>query len=207
MVAQLDADVTAALRAGDETVFARLVLVWSPTLVSTAMALTGDSASADSVVRATWLSLPAALDEYQPPPGLRAWVCGLLLGQLGLGDVVAEATDDAAGPGPAVEQSRFLPPTHPQWPGHWAVPPTAWPATEDAGRATLAVRHALRSELDRLPTPQRVVVSLRDVAGCEVAEIAGIVRQPPQRVRDLLNHGRAALRRRLELDCAEDRPA
>jgi RNA polymerase sigma-70 factor (ECF subfamily) len=201
MVAEPDADVVAALRAGDETAFARLVQAWSPALLRTALALTGDRSTADSVVRATWLRLPAALDEYRPPPGLRAWVCGLLLGQLPLQEM---GTSHGAGDGgPTVDRSRFLPPTHPQWPGHWEIPPTAWPAMDDARPVSHGVGAVLRDALEQLPVDERVVVGLRDVAACDVDEIARIVQQPPAGVRDLLHHGRAEVRRRLELHFAE----
>ena len=205
MVAEPDADLVSALRAGDETAFARVVRSWSPALLRTAMALTGDRGTADSVVRATWLRVPAAVEEYRPPPGLRAWVCGLLLDQLGLQSVAT--AHQPAGAGPTVDRARFLPPTHPQWPGHWEIPPTAWPALDDGRRVPHGVGGVLRDALERLPTAQRVVVGLRDVAACDVDEIADIVQQPPAQVRDLLHRGRADVRRRLELHFAEAQPA
>jgi RNA polymerase sigma-70 factor (ECF subfamily) len=207
MVAQPEADVTAALRAGDETVYARLVRTWSPALVRTAMALTGDRAAADSVVQATWLRLPGELDGYQPPPELWGWVCGLLLGQLGLRAGADEPAYGAELSGPTVDRSRFLPPTHPHWPGHWQVPPAVWPAMEDVRSSAHGVGTALRAALNELPPAQRVVVGLRDVAGCEVAEITVIVGQPPEQVRDLLHRGRARLRRRIERHLADAQPA
>ena len=197
MVADPDADVLSALRAGDESAFARLVRAWSPSLLRTALALTGDRANADSVVRATWLGLPAAVQGYRPPPGLRAWVCGLLLGQLGLRELASSQGGD--GGEPTVDRSRFLPPTHPEWPGHWEIPPTTWPAMEDGRPVSHGVGQVLRDALKQLPPAQRVVVGLRDVAACDVDDIAGIVQRPPEQVRDLLHHGRAQVRRRLEL--------
>jgi len=207
MVAEPGTDVAAALRAGDETVFARLVRIWSPTLLRTAMSLTGDRVAAESVVRATWGRLPAEVDRYRPPPGLWGWVCGLLLGLL---DLRAGADGPAYGAelsGATVDRSRFLPPTHPQWPGHWQVPPAVFPAMEDAQSSAHGLGTALRAALDELPPAQRVVVGLRDVAGCEVAEITAIVGQPPEQVRDLLHRGRAQLRRHLELHLADAQPA
>ena len=210
MVADPGTDVEVAVRSGDESAFARLVRAWSPGLMRTAMALTGDPASAEKVVRATWARVPAELPDYRPPPAFWGWVCGLLLGQLGLSATSAtqgSAGASAAGPAPpTVDPSRFLPPTHPEWPGHWAIPPTSWPAMQDA-RTERGVGSALRTALDRLPTAQRVVVGLRDVAGCEVGEIATIVEQPPEQVRDQLHRGRAELRRHLELHFSRLQPA
>ncbi len=204
MVADPDADLVKALRAGDEAAFARLVLAWSPALLRTAMVLTGDRATSESVVRATWKELPTAVKEYRPPPGLRAAVCGLLLGQLGLQETVS--SQEGHGGEPTVDRTRFLQPTHPEWPGHWEVPPTAWPAMEDARPMSHGVGVVLRDALEQLPAAQRVVVGLRDVAACDVDEIAGIVQQPPAQVRHLLHHGRAQVRRRLELHFAQTQP-
>jgi RNA polymerase sigma-70 factor (ECF subfamily) len=201
MVAESESDVVAALRSGDETAFARVVRVWSPFLLRTAMALTGSRATADAAVRATLLELPSALGTYRPPPGLRAWICGLLLGRLGLPEVEAAPGSPVAAP--TVDRARFLPPSDPSWPGHWKIPPTTWPALEDAPSTSHGVGVVLRDALEQLPTAQRVVVGLRDVASCEVDEIAGIVHRPPAQVRDLLHHGRAEVRRRLELHFAE----
>jgi DNA-directed RNA polymerase specialized sigma24 family protein len=65
----------------------------------------------------------------------------------------------------------------------------------------------VRDALERLPEDQRVVIGLRDVASCEVDEIASLVQRPPAQVRDLLHHGRAQVRRRLEQHFAEVQPA
>ena len=170
------------------------------------MALSGDPAAVEQVVRATWAQVPADLPGYRPPPALWGWVCGLLLSQLGLRAAPAHGPPAASRATPTVDPSRFLPPTHHQWPGHWAVPPSTWPAMQDA-RAERGVGRALRSAFDRLPAGERVVVGLRDVAGCEVREIATIVEQPPERVRERLHRGRAELRRHLELYFGQPQPA
>ena len=58
----------------------------------------------------------------------------------------------------------------------------------------------LRDALAGLPLQQRVVVGLRDMAGCEVPEISEIVHRGEDEVRRLLHVGRSALRRRLEAE-------
>jgi RNA polymerase sigma-70 factor (ECF subfamily) len=207
MVAEPGAGVEAALRAGDEATYAGLVRSWSPALLRTALALSGDRATAEAVVRATWLRLPGEMADHQPPPGLWGFVCGLLLSELDLREAASSRGDGPSAPAPTVDPSRFLPPTHRQWPGHWHIPPTTWPAMEDGRPSSQGVGSALRGALDTLPRGQRVVVGLRDVAGCEVADIARVVAQRPEHVRDLLHRGRAEVRRRLELHFADARPA
>jgi RNA polymerase sigma-70 factor (ECF subfamily) len=197
-------DLVRALQAGDESAFVRIVQSWSPGLMRTAAALTGDRARAEMLVKATWLRLLREIATFRPPPGIRAWVCALMVGELGV-------AEDGAHPGrsraPIVEPRRFRPPTDPEWPGHWALPPTPWPALDDARTHGRAVGSALRAALDELPQQQRMVVGLRDVAGCEVDEIGEMMGRPPAQVRDLLNRGRAQLRTRLEQHFATAQPA
>ena len=157
-------------------------------------------------MRETWLRVLGEVATFRPPPRPRAWVCSLMLGALDLSEPAGPA---GAGHtvGPAVEPGRFLPPDHEQWPGHWAVPPAVWPAMDDSRSGARGVGTALRSALAGLPAQQRVVVSLRDVAGCEVAEISQIVRQEPDEVRLLLHQGRSALRGQLETHFDQARSA
>lgn len=205
-VSDLGPDAVEAIRAGDESTFARIVTFWSPFLLRTATVLTGDRESAQAVVRETWLRVLGEVATFRPPPRPRAWVCSLMLGALDLAGP-AGPTGAGAAVGPAVAPTRFLPPDHEQWPGHWAVPPAVWPAMDDSRSGARGAGAALRSALAGLPTQQRVVVSLRDVAGCEVAEISQIVRQEPEEVRLLLHQGRSALRGRLETHFDEARSA
>lgn len=202
----LGPDAVEAIRAGDESTFARIVTFWSPFLLRTAMVLTGDRDSAQAVVRETWLRVLGEVATFRPPPRPRAWICSLMLGALDLAGP-AGPTGPGVTVGPAVEPARFLPPDHEQWPGHWAVPPAAWPAMDDSRSGARGVGTALRSALAGLPAQQRVVVSLRDVAGCEVAEISQIVRREPDEVRLLLHQGRSALRGQLETHFEEARSA
>lgn len=201
---ELPDELLSALQRGDESTFARIVLVWSPTLVRTATALTGDRGRAEELVKATWLRLLAEITTFRPPPRLRTWVCGLMVREASRAPTGAP---EPSPPGPAVEPGRFLPPGDPEWPGHWALPPAPWPALEDVRPATRGVGSVLRAALECLPQSERVVIGLRDVAGCEVDEIGQIVGRPPGEVRALLNHGRAEVRDRLERHFATAQPA
>jgi hypothetical protein len=83
-VSDLGPDAVEAVRAGDESTFARLVQFWSPFLLRTAMVLTGDRESAQAVVRETWLRVLGEVATFRPPPRPRAWVCSLMLAALDL---------------------------------------------------------------------------------------------------------------------------
>ena len=59
--------------------------------------------------------------------------------------------------------------------------------------ASVAVRLDLDAALARLPEEFRAPVVLRDVAGCDYAEIGQILRIPPGTVRSRIARGRARL--------------
>ena len=69
------------------------------------------------------------------------------------------------------------------------------PATASAGDdpASVAVRLDLDAALAQLPEEFRAPVVLRDVAGCDYAEIGQILRIPPGTVRSRIARGRARL--------------
>ena len=68
---------------------------------------------------------------------------------------------------------------------------TAAPPTDDP--ATVAVRLDLDAALTQLPEEFRAPVVLRDVAGCDYAEIGSILRIPAGTVRSRIARGRARL--------------
>ena len=69
------------------------------------------------------------------------------------------------------------------------------PAAVSAGDdpASVAVRLDLDAALAQLPEEFRAPVVLRDVAGCDYAEIGQILRIPPGTVRSRIARGRARL--------------
>jgi RNA polymerase sigma-70 factor (ECF subfamily) len=59
---------------------------------------------------------------------------------------------------------------------------------------SLELRADLREALQELPERQRLVVTLRDVEGLEIEEIARLLEVTPGNVRVLLHGGRTRLR-------------
>jgi hypothetical protein len=98
---------------------------------------------------------------------------------------------------PAVPPDRFLPPDHPEWPGHWETPPVAW--------ETLGVRvddaetlGQVRVALAEMPEPLRQVILLRDVEGRTPDEVRDALSLAPEDVRAMLQQARSLVRGRLE---------
>ena len=114
---------------------------------------------------------------------------------------VSEEEAAAAAPSlaiqPAFAADRFLPPDDPDWPGHWAHPPTAW---TDAGLpvdSAEALEQA-RSAIAGLPAPMRQVIVLRDVQGRSPEEVQEALNVAPDEQHTLLQAARGVVRARLE---------
>ncbi len=97
--------------------------------------------------------------------------------------------------GPSVDPDRFLPESHPQWPGHWAKPPEPWGADELVARETL---QAIAAAIRTLPAAQRAVVTMRDIEGLESAETCQLLGISEANQRVLLHRGRSRVRQALE---------
>jgi RNA polymerase sigma-70 factor (ECF subfamily) len=193
-----DDGLVAAIVAGDEAAFLRLAEQWSPSLAAVAVMVTGHRETTDALFSGTWRRSLEAMRAFRDPPGLRVLVMRALLDEArATGVLVAPAAAfNRLGIGPTVEPERFLDADDPQWPGHWARPPEPWP--DAATPVRVDIDAALVMSLASLPEPQRLVVALRDRAGCRVEEISGIVAVSPGQVRSLLHRARATLREALE---------
>jgi RNA polymerase sigma-70 factor, ECF subfamily len=195
-----EGELIAALRAGDEAVFARLVSEWSRPMLTLARSFVSTEASAEEVVQETWLAVIKGLDRFEGRSALRTWVYRILVNTAKSRGVKEHRTlpwssvagDDA---GPSLDPALFQSAGEPH-PGHWRAAPAAWPDGVAVEGSVLAgeVRGKLRAAVDALPDRQRTVLTLRDVLGhssdevCELLEIS----QANQRV--LLHRARTAVR-------------
>jgi Sigma-70, region 4 len=100
---------------------------------------------------------------------------------------------------PAFPADRFLPADDPEWPGHWAFPPSAWegvvPPDLLHSDATLDEVHGAISEL---PDFHRRVLVLRDIEGRSQEEISESLDLGADDVRQALHAARLHVRARLE---------
>jgi hypothetical protein len=98
---------------------------------------------------------------------------------------------------PTVPSDRFLPPDHPEWPGHWETPPVAWQAlgVRVDGADTL---EQVRAALAEMPEALRQVILLRDVEGRTPDEVREALSLSPEDERAMLHQARSLVRARLE---------
>ena len=202
-VADPDAALLDALRAGDEEAFAALVTRYHANLRRVARAYVSTDAVADEVVQETWLAVIAGLDRFEGRSSLKTWLFQILTNKaktrgvrerrsvpfasLGPGDEAAE---------PSVSPDRFQGPGD-AWPGHWATPPRPW---EDPERRlqSLEARERLREAIGNLPEVQQAVLTLRDVEGLEAEEVCDLLDLSAGNQRVILHRARARVRAELE---------
>jgi RNA polymerase sigma-70 factor (ECF subfamily) len=196
-----DRQLAAALRAGDERVFAALVSEYHAPLRRLALSYVRSPAVADEVVQETWLGVVRGIQGFEGRSSLKTWIFRILANTASRRAVreartvpISALEDDE----PAVEESRFLDRQHARWPGHWASPPARWdelPEQHLAGQETLSV---LREAIGTLPPAQQQVIVLRDVEGWSAEEVCELLDLSEANQRVLLHRARSKVRRALE---------
>jgi RNA polymerase sigma-70 factor (ECF subfamily) len=97
-----------------------------------------------------------------------------------------------------VDAGRFLPSTHPVWPGHWAQPPHPPGELPVLIPGTAAAQTVVRSTLGAIPALEAEVLLLRDVERWNAAEVCETLGLSNHEQRALLHSGRERVRRALE---------
>jgi len=201
-VAQSDASLVEALRAGDEEAFRELVREYQPSLVRVARIYVSSQAVAEEVAGETWLAVLKGLDRFEGRSSLRTWIFRILTNiaktrakRDGRTLPFSALQDPGRVPEAAVDADRFLDPEHPRWPGHWAVKPETWP--EDALLAA-ETRDRLQDAIEALPASQRAVISLRDIEGWSSEEVRNALDLSETNQRVLLHRARSKVRAALE---------
>ena len=197
-----DERILAALRAGDEEAFGKLVREWHSSLLRVAQIFVPSRAVAEEVVQETWLRVLGALDRFEGRSSLKTWVFRILVNtaktraQREGRSIPFSALQDAARvPEAAVEPERFLPDDHPQHPGGWASPPRDLPEERLLAAET---RGVIAAAIEQLPANQRAVISLRDVEGWSSEEVRNALDISEVNQRVLLHRARSRVRRALE---------
>jgi len=194
-----DAELVAALRAGDERAFAELIDAWSGSMLRMARLHVPTDSVAEEVVQETWLALLTGLDRFRGESSLRTWVYRILLNQAktrGMRErrTVPFATLVGDEDSPTVDPSRFQGADDPH-PGGWREFPGEWPEESLLSRE---VNSVVARALDELPPRQRVVVAMRDLEGHTAEEVSGLLMISTGNQRVLLHRGRAVVRAHLE---------
>jgi len=201
-VEQHDSQLVAALRAGDEAAFARIVREWHPSLLRVAQIFVPSRTIAEEVVQETWLRVLGALDRFEGRSSLKTWVFRILVNTAKTraqreGRVLpfSALNNPARIPEAAVDPDRFRPEDDDRYPGHWSAPPRELPEERLLAAET---RELIAAAIDALPATQAAVIRLRDVDGWSSQEVRNALDITEVNQRVLLHRARAKVRQALE---------
>jgi RNA polymerase sigma-70 factor (ECF subfamily) len=176
--------------------FRALVEEHSSAMLRLALIHSPSRAVAEEVVQETWIAVFRSLDGFEGRSSLRTWICRILINtarrraaregrSVPFSAVIGEGE-------PPVDPSRFR--REGAWVGHWVEFPVD-PAERVLGAE---VREQIARAIDRLGSPQREVIVLRDVEGWSAEEVCEALELTPGNQRVLLHRARAKVRQALE---------
>jgi RNA polymerase sigma-70 factor (ECF subfamily) len=186
------------LRAGDEEAFVALIRQHHQVMVRIARSYVPSESVAEEVVQETWLAALRGLPSFEGRSSVKTWLYAILLNRARTTGPKERKYVPIEEPERAVDAERF------NRDGSWFSPPVHWAdEAEDRVRAE-RMNKSIRVAIDQLPSPQREVLTLRDVEGLTAADTCQILsmRQGHQRV--LLHRARSRLRNVLEDEFGED---
>ena len=150
---QSEAQLVAALRAGDEEAFRKLIEMYHAMLVRVARMYVSNQATAEDVAAETWLAVLEGIDRFEGRSSLKTWIFRILTNRAktrGIREGRSLPFSALEPDEPAVDADRFHGAEH-NWPGHWAAAPPASPrsgcspprrVTSSSGRSPRCRRHS-----------------------------------------------------------------
>ncbi len=194
--------VIAALRDGDESVFAQLVDKHTPSMLRVARGYVPSHEIAEEVVQETWIALVKGIGNFEGRSSLRTWLFTVMINIAKSRGVKERRESDAAVAaftGGTVDPARFREAGDP-YPGHWKPDevPSPFPDTPEGSVLGRELVDVAQRELEKLPDRQRTVVTLRDMLGFDSGEVCELLDISAANQRVLLHRGRAVLRTALE---------
>jgi RNA polymerase sigma-70 factor, ECF subfamily len=197
-----ETELLARLRAGDERAFETLVERHYPTMLAVARHYVKTRAVAEEVVQDAWLGVLKGIDRFEGRASLRTWILRILVNTAKTrGTREARSVPFASltpeGDQPAVEPERFRSADDP-FPGHWRTYPGNWHRLPEEALADRETLDVVLATIHRLPPPQRIVITMRDIQGCDSEEVCEALDVSEGNQRVLLHRARSKVRTALE---------
>ena len=175
------AELVAALRAGDEQAFAALVAELGPSMLRSPGCTCRRRAVAEEVVQETWLGVLSGIGRFEGRSSLKTWIFRILTNRaktrgeregrsLPFSSLAAGDADDDE---PSVDADRSTAAAATRGTGRRR--PSRWselPESRLVGKETIGVAQAA---IDALPETQRAVITLRDVDGWSSEEVRNVL--------------------------------
>jgi RNA polymerase sigma-70 factor (ECF subfamily) len=194
-----DAAVLAALRAGDEAAFTRLVEMYHGAMVRLATAYVPSFAVAEEVAQEAWLGVLNGLANFEGRSSLKTWIFRILTniaktkGAREQRSASFSSVFDDLGPDePAVDLDRF------GSEGNWVMAPVGWGDSPEQKLESAECQSVIASSIEGLPVNQREVIRLRDVLGFTSEEVCNALAISETNQRVLLHRARSRVRKALE---------
>lgn len=192
-----DAELIAALRAGDEAAFARLVDEYHASMVRLATSYVPSYAVAEEVAQEAWLGVLKGLDRFEGRSSLKTWIFRIVVNIARTRGERESRSTPFSSFAPAGDESPTVDPERFTDEGFWlpGKAPATWERSPEdlvvSGEITQVVTNAIAV----LPPSQREVVRLRDVEGWSSDEVCNVLGLTETNQRVLLHRGRARVRR------------
>ena len=198
-----DAEVVAALRAGDEATFSWVVEQHHPLLVRLALRYVPDAATAEDVAQETWLHALRGLGRFEARSSLKTWLVSILKNRARTRAVrdrrtmpVADAWLTLVADEPAVDPARFFDASNPARADRWSSAPQG--LAPEARLLADETRALVQAAIQALPLAQREVITLRDIEGWSAADVCRALELTETHQRVLLHRARSKVRAALE---------
>ena len=176
------------LRAGDEAAFVALVRQHHQVMVRIARSYVPSESIAEEVVQETWLAALRGLSSFEGRSSVKTWLFAILLNRARTTGPKERKYVPIEQPERAVGAGRF------DRNGSWSLPPVHWAdEAEDRVKAE-RMNKSIRVAIDQLPSPQRDVLTLRDVEGLTAADTCQILSLELGHQRVLLHRARSRVR-------------
>jgi len=186
MSQRAEADLVAALKAGDQSAYAELVERHSPTIYNLALRMMNDREEAEEVLQETFLSAFRAVGRFEGRSQLSTWLYRIAynaaLMRLRKRPLPTTSIDEPIQNDEGDQIPRQL---------------VDWTGRPDEILLTGELRSMLDSAAAALPETLRSVFTLRDIEGLSTAEAAEVLGLTETNVKVRLHRARLALRERL----------
>ena len=193
---------------GDRDALDALVRALQHDVYGLALRMLWNREDAEDATQEILVRVVTRLSQFDFRSALKTWVYRILVNKAKTRGVREARTVPFSALAPEGEESvvpedRFRGPDD-LWPGHWASPPRPLDTVPEERLLAREARGRIAEALETLPENQRVVVTLRDVAGWDSDEVCDALGLSEGNQRVLLHRGRAKLRAALERYLEED---